>query len=197
MIGLEVLRANGSTLSAGALRAEEDLADRLRRGDPQAVREAYDAHHAAIRAFARRLVPDAAEDLVQEVFVTLPSAARRFRRESTLRTFLFSIAVNHARHFARAAARRRRLLRAAEPEPAGAASNPERDAGRRELAEALARALHELPLDQRIAFVLVDVQEKSGPEAAEIVGCPEATIRTRVFHARQKLREALEREGFR
>lgn len=197
MLGLEVLRATGNSLPAGSVRAEEDLVARLRSGDPRAVREAYDAHHAAVRAFARRLVGDAAEDLVQETFVTLPKAARRFRAESALRTFLLSIAVNHARHFSRAAARRRRLALAVAPEPRGSVPSPERDAGRRELATALARALDELPLDQKIAFVLCEVEEKSGPEAAEIADCPEATIRTRLFHAKRKLRELLKREGYR
>ena len=57
-----------------------------------------------MRAFARRLVgdPEAAEDLVHEVFVSLPRAIRRYREQSSLRTFLISIAVNHARHFVRA-----------------------------------------------------------------------------------------------
>src|SRR5262245_23291273 len=88
------------------------LIERLRRGDPTAVAEVYDAHHAAVRGFARRLIGDeaAAEDLVHEVFVTLPSAIRHFDGASSLGTYLISIAANHARHFLRSAARRRRAF---------------------------------------------------------------------------------------
>ncbi|MEZ4253068.1 MAG: sigma-70 family RNA polymerase sigma factor [Polyangiales bacterium] len=69
--------------------------------------EAYDAHGAAVLAFSRRLVgdPAAAQDLTQEVFLTLPKVARRFEERASLRSFLLSIAVNHARHHVRAASR--------------------------------------------------------------------------------------------
>ncbi len=175
------------------------LIDRLRSADPSAVGEAYDEHHGAVRAFAKRLVGDAAaaEDLVHEVFVTLPRAIRRFRGDSTLRTFLISIAVNHARHHVRAASRRRAAMdrMALEPTHGAVSDDPEVDARRRELAAALTRALDQLPVDQRVAFVLCEVEDRSSREAAEIAGAPEATIRTRLFHAKRKLRATLEREG--
>jgi RNA polymerase sigma-70 factor (ECF subfamily) len=60
---------------------------------------------------------------------------------------------------------------------------------------ALNRALDSLPLDQRVAFVLCDVEERTSGEAAELAGAPEATLRTRLFHARKKLRTALTKEG--
>jgi len=163
------------------------------------VAEAYDAQHLAVRAFARRLVGDdaVAEDPVHEVFVTLPTAIRRFRGDSSLRTFLVSIAVNHARHHVRAAARRRAALTRLGEEPGPRGPDPEQSAARRQIAAALTRALDELPLDQRVAFVLAEVEELSSPAIAEIVGAPEGTVRTRLFHAKRKLRDALEREGFR
>lgn len=176
---------------------EEALVTRLQRADPAAIGEAYDAHHGAVRAFARRLVgdPAAAEDLVHEVFVTLPRAIRRYRGDSTLRTFLVSIAVNHARHHLRGAMRRRAAMDRLAGEPPGSAGDPEQSARQRELAAALTRALDALPLDQRVAFVLCEVEERTSREVAEIVGAPEATVRTRVFHARRKLRASLELAG--
>jgi hypothetical protein len=56
----------------------------LRRGDPDTIGRVYDQHHAAVRSFARTLVGDeaAAEALVHEVLVALPSAMRRFQGES-------------------------------------------------------------------------------------------------------------------
>lgn len=82
-------------------------------------------------------------------------------------------------------------------EPTAQVLGPEQQAQRASLARALLRALDELPLDQRVAFVLCEVEERTSREASEITGAPEATVRTRVFHAKQKLRAALEREGVR
>jgi RNA polymerase sigma-70 factor (ECF subfamily) len=175
------------------------LVERVRRGDLDAIGEVYDRHHAAVRAFARRLVGDehAAEDLLHEVFVSLPAAMKRFQGGSSLRTFLVSIAVNHARHHLRGAARRRAAMDRLAFEPPQSPPDPERQADRASLARALDRALDALPLDQRVAFVLCEVEERTSREAAEITGAPEATVRTRLHHARLKLRAALEKEGFR
>lgn len=192
--------ASPAALNESRPDAEADLVLRLARAEPSAVGEAYDAHHAAVRAFAQRLLGDAgsAEDLVHEVFVTLPKAARNFRGEASLRTFLISIAVQHARHFVRSASRRRAAMNRLESEPpASAVSDPELIARRKELALALERALGSLPLDQRVAFVLCEVEERSSREVADIVGAPEGTVRTRLFHAKKKLRFELEREGIR
>src|SRR5579859_8050416 len=92
--------------------ASHDLVARLRRGDVRAITFVYQQHHVPVRAFAQRLVGDveAAEDLVQEVFAALPSAVARFRGEASLRTFLVSMAVNHAKNHVRAGARRRAAL---------------------------------------------------------------------------------------
>jgi RNA polymerase sigma-70 factor, ECF subfamily len=51
-----------------------------------------------------------------------------------------------------------------------------------------------LPRDQRIAFALCEIEQMSAAEAAAIVDAPEATVRTRLFHARRKLRELLAKQ---
>lgn len=175
------------------------LVERLRRGDAQAVAEVYDQHQAAVHAFARRLVGDAeaAHDLVHDVFLALPKAISGFRGQSSLKTFLLSIAVNRARHHVRTAARRRKMLERFGTEPRNDASLPDEATIRRDLARELSRALDLLPLDQRVAFVLCEVEERTSREAAEIAGAPEATMRTRLFHAKRKLREELEKRGLR
>jgi RNA polymerase sigma-70 factor, ECF subfamily len=179
---------------------QSDLVARLAFGDRSAIAEAYDAHHGAVRAFAKRLVGEvaAAEDLVHEVFVSLPQAIRGYRGEASLRTFLISVAVNHARHHVRAAARRRYAMERYEREPGKTGgSDPEHSTGQRELARVLERCLDALPLDQRVAFVLCEVEERSSTEVAAIVAAPEGTVRTRLFHAKKKLRALLEQEGVR
>ncbi len=179
--------------------ADEALWAGVRRGEPAAIGQIYDLHHEAVWAFARRLVGEAAaaEDLVHEVFVSLPRVFARYRGESNPRTFLFSVVVNHARHHVRAASRRRAAIHRLSHEAPRPPRDPEQIREGAELAEIMSRALDTLPIDQRVAFVLCEVEERSSREAADIVGVPEATVRTRLHHAKRKLRDALDREGVR
>jgi len=179
---------------------EDELVARVRASDVDALGRVYDAHHAAVRVLARRIVGDEAiaEDLVHDTFVALPGAMRRFRGSSSLRTFIMGIAVNRARKYIRAASRRRAAYErhAAQPPPPDAPA-PDVALARRQLAAALHRALDALPHDQRIAFVLCEIDELTSGAAAAIIGCPEETVRTRLFHARKKLRARLEAEDLR
>jgi len=188
-------------LTAGVARRAVDaqadrLVDGLLRGDELALRQAYQHHHEAVRAFARRLTgdPDQAEELVQEVFVALPRAMRRFRADSSLRTFVIGVAVNHAKHFVRAAGRRRAALARLALEPPRAVALPDEALAQEQLAAQLTRAMDQLPLEQRIAFVLSEVEEQGSREAAAMVGVPESTFRARVRVAKQKLRALLGEE---
>ena len=182
---------------ATAISSEDALVERLQRGDADALGQAYDLHHEAVRAFSRRLLGDdaAAEDLVHDVFVALPGLVKRFEGRSSLRTYLISIAVNHARHARRSVARRLGALERLHAEPRESVEDLEDAEERRQLAETMRRLLDALPMDQRVAVVLCVVEERTSGEAAEIVGVPEATVRTRLFHARRKMREMLEAEA--
>lgn len=173
---------------------EASLIERLSQGDESALREAYRTHRAALLRFARRLVgdPASADDLVHEVFVRLPRAVRRLQPGTPLAGFLIAVAVNNARHHVRAAARRRRAqVRLAQEPPPAPGVAPDGEVERRQLAQALSRALDQLPLDQRIAFVLCTVEERTSSDAAALVGTNESTMRARLFHARRKLRTHL------
>lgn len=177
-------------------REEERLIERLARDETAALGEAYDLHHDALRAFAWRLLGDeaAAEDLVHDTFLQLPKVIGRFEGRSSLRTFILSIAVNLSRNVRRARFRRDGALERMHLEPRSSSETPEELEDRRRLAALLSRLLDELPMDQRVAVVLCVVEERTSVEAAEIAGVPEATVRTRLFHARKKLRERLEKE---
>jgi RNA polymerase sigma-70 factor (ECF subfamily) len=175
-----------------ALPSETTSAD-----DCAAVADIYDLHHDAVRAFARRLLGDqaAAEDLVHDVFLSVPRALRRYRGSASLRTFLLAIAVHLARKHARSAARRRAAIALATREDRTPVPTPEQDFERLQLAATLHKALDALPLAQRVAFVLLEIEERSTAEAAQIACASEATMRTRLFHAKRKLREILRKRG--
>jgi RNA polymerase sigma-70 factor (ECF subfamily) len=189
--------ANALTLASDAAPAETSISA-LAAGDDSALCAVYRAHHAHVRAFARRLVgsEDEAEDLVHEVFSRLPGAARRFRGGSSLRTLLVGMAINLARHYVRAAARRRAAGVRLAREPRTAAQQPADPVERRQLAEALVRALDTLPLDQRVAFVLCEVEERTSAEAAALARTNDGTMRARLMSARQKLRAQLRAWGY-
>jgi RNA polymerase sigma-70 factor (ECF subfamily) len=175
---------------------EAAILDGLRRQDLGALARAFDRWHHRVRVLARRLLSDAAaaEDVAQETFTALPRAVRGFRGEAALETFLLAIAVKRARHHRRAAARRQRALARLSSEQRNPPRDPEQETYRRQLGLQLGAALDRLPLPQRIAFVLCEIEELTSSQAAAVAGIPEATVRTRLFHARRRLRDWLEME---
>jgi RNA polymerase sigma-70 factor (ECF subfamily) len=183
---------------AGSAVAPDDaIVEGLRAGQLDALAAAFDRWHVRVRILARRLLSDpaSAEDVVQEVFASLVRAMRGFRGEVEVETFILAIAVKRARHHQRVAIRRRRALARLAAEDRFARPDPEDDAYRRELGLRLQAALDRLPIAQREAFVLCEVEELSSPRAGEIAAVPETTMRTRLFHARRRLRDLLSDEN--
>jgi len=190
---------NSLTWPRDARIEEPHLLERLRAGQLEAIAEVYDHHQEALCSFASRLLGErqAAEDLVHDVFVVLPDVMHRYEPGTSLRAFLLGVTANRARHHVRAAARRRRMTDRLAHEPAAPGDDPEQHAHRKILAQRLARILDKLPLDQRTTFVLCDIEGHAASEAAEILRIPPATVRTRLFYARQKVRAHLVREKMR
>lgn len=171
-----------------------DVAARVASGDEAAFVAVYRAHFDEVRAFAERVLGSrsAADDVVHDVFLALPRALRSFRGEGSLKSFILSMAVRSARSHHRSLIRRlKREERAGEEYVPWTAPPPDAELERTELARLLARALDTLPLDQRVAFVLCEVEERTSTEVAEILGENAATLRARVFHAKKKLRRVL------
>lgn len=189
---LMVSSAPSSSRSSLAV-AEDALVVRLRRGEAAALGDAYDAHHEAIRRYARQILGDdaAAEDAVHDVFVALPAAIRRFEGRSSLKTFLFSITTNVARHARRSTARRLGAYERLHEEPRAHGESLDEESERRALAAMMERMLAKLPIEQRMVVVLCVVEEHTSVEVAEIMGVPEGTVRTRLFHARKRMRELM------
>lgn len=181
-------------LGIHAPNVEDDLVVRLRDRDRSALGEAYDRHHAQVRGFARRVIGDdaQAEDLVQEVFIALPGAIEAFEGRSKLSTFLLGMTFNLGRKHIRTAARKRAMVSRLKQVPTEQSVDGERLSQRAQLAKQLVLAMDTLPEDQRAAFTLMELEEYTSVEVAEIIGVPEGTVRTRVFHAKRKLRELLE-----
>jgi len=176
--------------------SDEVLIVRIAGGDRLAMQVLYARHHVRVYRFVLRLVRNevTAEDLISDVFLDVWRQAGRFEGRSAVSTWLISIA-----RFKALSALRGRQDEELDDEKAGAiedhADNPEIALAKKNKAALLRDALNKLSAEHREIVDLVYYHEKSVAEAAEIIGIPEATVKTRMFYARKKLSELLKEQG--
>jgi len=132
--------------------------------------------------------PQAADDLSQETYLRAVAALRRFRGDSSVRTWLLVIARRTCADELRRRVRRRRLDARVEQQ---ARTGPTTDADHAS-ASAIDDLVAGLEPDRRAAFVLTQVLGLSYAEAAEVCGCKVGTIRSRVSRARGELVDLLD-----
>ena len=137
----------------------------------------------------RPLDPD---DLLRSL-VEAWRSARKYSGHGAVRSYLFGIAANTVRHHVRSAVRRRAAL-ADVPAPA-AARAPDEVVMRAQQVSRLADALEELPHDLRAAYVMCDIEDVPGVEAARVLGVRAGTLWRRLHEARRALRDAIEEGG--
>ena len=138
-------------------------------------------------------------DLSQEVFLRVFSTIHRFRGQSSLRTWIYRIAVNQARNRHRFWRRRHRADQVSLDRARGRArrlpvvprATPDGVLAQKELAARLARALDGLPFDQRTAIVLREIDGLSYEEIAFSLGVALGTVKSRLTRARKTLRQEL------
>jgi RNA polymerase sigma-70 factor (ECF subfamily) len=138
-------------------------------------------------------------DLTQEVFLKALRAIETFKRESSFYTWLCQIAVNAGIDFLRRKSRGPKVSfdeivfdEAKLAEVKNSTSiNPLREVEIKEMGRLVSHALGQLSEDHRAVFSLYALKELSYKEIAEILGCPEGTVMSRLFYARKKLQEAL------
>jgi RNA polymerase sigma-70 factor (ECF subfamily) len=170
---------------------EAELLTRVVSGD----RDAFDAvmrnHEDRVFSVCLRILGDRekALDATQETFLTVFRKAGQFQGRSAVGTWIYRIAVNTCYDQLRRAQRRpsERLPEHVDPSDPSAEEAIESAALRPEIEAALA----ELPPDFRNAVVLSDLEGLSLPEAAEILGVPIGTVKSRVFRGRRLLAKQL------
>ena len=174
--------------------SDQELMRIVQGGDYSPASEIYDRYSARIYNFAFRFLKnsEAAEDATQEVFVKMMKHANQFHGDAKLSTWLFSITANWCRDYLRKADNK-----AKEAEdvlislPAPSELSPERNLERREDELRVQRALSALTPEQREAILLSRYQGLSYAEIAQIAGCSEGAVKTRVFRAMETLKKAL------
>lgn len=167
---------------------DEGLVAACATGDRAARALLFQRHVDSVHRFISRMRGsdvDSVDDLVQMTFVAAFQSASRFR-DGNVRGWLYGIAANHVRAYARREIRRKTALKVvAETSPSS------RDPGDAAVVARLPGAIEALPHDLRVAFVLVDLEGQRGSEAAATLAIPEGSLWRRVFHARKALRAAL------
>jgi RNA polymerase sigma-70 factor (ECF subfamily) len=202
------VRAGQQVNEAAVKRTDAELATASGQGDPAAFGELVLRHQDRAFNLAFRLTgnPEDAADAVQEAFLKAYRGIPSFRRQSSFYTWLFRILVNEVRSRRRSGAARlssfsldaaegrsaeRRDpaagpagLRADGPDPSEQASLAER----RQIVE---EALQSLEFDQRAIIALRDIEGRDYAEIAEVLGCPQGTVKSRLHRARMALKDAL------
>lgn len=162
-------------------------------GDSAALGALFDRHHEAVYRLVSRLLrtePVEIDDLVQTTFMEVWRSARRYTGHGSVKSFLFGIAANTVRHHVRSAQRRRNAI--AEWEPPTSRNAPDDVLSRAQQVNRLALAVDQLPHDLRVAYVLCDLEDVAGVEAARMLGLRAGTLWRRLHDARRALRAAIE-----
>jgi RNA polymerase sigma-70 factor (ECF subfamily) len=183
---------------------EAALVERCAAGDEGACAEVVAEHQRMVVQLAMNLLSDRDEamDLSQEVFLRVFRTMHRFRGQSSLRTWIYRIAVNQARNRHRFWRRRHRADQVSLDQHvaahgeflSGSESTPDRMLAQKELATRLQQALDSLPFDQRTAIVLREIDGLSYDEIAYSLGVAVGTVKSRLTRARQALRHELREE---
>jgi len=168
--------------------------------DLEAFERVIQQHKQRIYTYICRLTnrsPEA-EDLTQEVFVRAFKSMRAFRHDAQVDTWLYRIATNLVIDRKRREKRAPRWVsvddeesEAHRLESTAPQSRPQEALETRELQAQVQAAVHSLPTKLRLAAVLCDLEGLSYQEAAEALGCPVGTIKSRLFHARALLKRKL------
>ncbi len=182
---------------------DEDLMARLQGGDDLALNELMARWERPLTGYLLRQVGNeaAALDLAEETFVRVYESRHRYEGRAKFCTWLYTIATNLSRNHHRWRARHPNVsletplapgaetplgevLAAVTPSPAELASTDD-------TARLVREAIEQLPEEQRTTLVLFEYQDLGHAEIAHILGCSPKAVETRLYRARQTLRERL------
>jgi RNA polymerase sigma-70 factor, ECF subfamily len=193
------------SVAPGEMKISEQAKDdvllrRAAKGDEEAFLLLYRSNQAALYRFAVRMTgsPWASEEIVQDVFMTLLRAPKKYDPAlGTLGAYLYGIARNrvmkHLERTPREVSLDEETENASQSNAAVVSSiTPAQWVERQEKLEQVRAAVLDLPAEFREAVVLCELEELSYEEAARLIGCPIGTIRSRLHRGRALLLAKLE-----
>jgi RNA polymerase sigma-70 factor (ECF subfamily) len=187
---------------------EEQLVERLKRRDEAAFNELVRAYEKRVFRLVLRMLGDRAEaeDVAQDVFITVFKSIDSFRGESKLSTWMFRVATNHCKNRIKYLDRRARgkkgeldeisehgAIESASMSSSAMVARPDQQAEANQIEAIVRAAIAELDEDQRELVVLRDVENLSYEEIQQITGLPEGTVKSRLHRARLQLAKAVQR----
>ena len=170
------------------------LLARVREGDRRAFDELYKVYQPRLARFLLSIVrqPHLAEEVLDDTLLVVWERPDSFRGESRLSTWIFAIAYRKAMKAAR-----KRDDPVDDPEAdrrPSPAAGPDEACARQRKQALLISAMDELSPEQRAVVDLTYFHEMEYREIADVLGCPVDTVKTRMFHARRRLRRRMEGE---
>jgi RNA polymerase sigma-70 factor, ECF subfamily len=179
------------------MRVDQELVKRVQAGDKKAFDLLVMKYQQRIVHVITGFVHDPVEalDVAQEAFIKAYRAIPNFRGDSAFYTWLYRIAINTAKNYLTAAARRPPTMDV----DASDATNyydapelkefetPENNVMRNELEQAIHRAIEALPEDTATAIKLREFEGMSYEEISQVMDCPIGTVRSRIFRAREAI----------
>jgi RNA polymerase sigma factor (sigma-70 family) len=175
--------------------SDHELVRRVCQHDRQAFEMLYQRFHTPIRRFVLRLNRrlDNAEEIINDVMMVVWQKAETFNSTSKVSTWILGITYNKVLN----ASSQRSGVSEVDLDEVEAFLPGSVDLGMREyeLQEWLVVAMDRLSTEQRAVMELTCLHGMSYEEIAEVLGCPENTVKTRMFHARKKLRQLLPELG--
>ena len=170
--------------------SDAGLVEAWRGGDREAGKRLFERHYAGVARFFRNKVGEAGPDLIQRTFLACVEGRERFRRESSFRSYLFSIAYKIVCKYYRE--RRRDAGRVDfEEESAHSLSSPISAVAARQEQRLLLEGLRRLPVDYQVVLELHYWEGMSATELADVLGIPVGTAKTRLRRGRELLEERL------
>ncbi len=177
---------------------DAQLVARVQQGDKRAFDLLVLKYQRKIMRLLSRMVrdPSEVEDVAQEAFIKAYRALPQFRGDSAFYTWLYRIAINTARNWQVANARRPSTPNAIETEDGETfsqidnltdISTPESVMASRQVVETVNGAINALPEDLRTAIVLREIEGMSYEDIAQTMGCPIGTVRSRIYRAREAI----------
>ncbi len=172
---------------------EAQLIDACIANDRKAQKDLYDRYKQAMYTIAYRITGsfEEAEEVLQDAFLSIFRNLTKFRRESTLGAWIKTIVVRTAL---------KKVKKKVYHEPIEDYHQREDfiNWGHTSLdVEYLEKAIHSLPEGYRTVFVLVEIEGYPHKEIAKMLGISEGTSKSQLFHAKKKLRNILESNGYR
>ncbi len=183
--------SHGSNPAPGSQVDEKQLIGRIQAGDPAAERQFFETYADRVHRIVYRFVGDAeaAQDCVQDTFIRAFDRLGTFRGESSLGTWLGSIAVSVALNALRG--RKRDEKRHAPWEAAEAVAAPSARLSEPDLKTRLHAEIDQLPEGYRMVFLLHDVEGYTHEEIGTMLGVQSGTSKAQLFRARARLRDRL------